>query len=566
MIASAETTLEAAMSLASDIAERYQLPSLRPLIESSRALANRDELSVAVIGRFKAGKSSFLNHFLSRDLLPVGVTPVTAVVTEIGYGDNERATVHYLDGRTEVVTLDRIRYFIAEGENPENVKQVSVLKVELPELAQMHALRFVDMPGLESALKHNTEAALNWLPNVGLALVTVSVDPPLSQQDIVLLKTVYEYTPKVSILLTKVDLLNESEREEVINFVRERLTQTFGAAPPIFPYSVRPGYGQLKTQIDETLFHATLSQFAENRNAVLNRKLETLLRECHDYLTLALKSAETIGAERDALKQQVIGEKEALAEVKSELRLVVNHAAGGTRAAVAKRLDNHRRELEARLSAELLRQFPAWSRSLGFALESFERWLNDSLTKELIEISIRERGELIAPLDKLKNQIFRSLQNFRDRLSDQTYRAFGVPLRTSESEIVIEEPRTPDIYIGRIFDRNWELLSPIAPMSLFKPLVRRHFIGDVPYMIEKNLSRLATQWDESIRAAMMELLKEASRRLDELIHTVERLITTTSDEAPKLRADIERVNSCLNGLCAAEVIAKRGTNALPDSY
>lgn len=551
MISYQVTTSNAALGLASEIAVRYQLPSLRPLIESSRALTSRDELSVAIIGRFKAGKSSFLNHFLGRELLPVGVTPVTAVVSEIGYGETEQATVHYLDGRTEAVTLDRISAFIAESENPENIKQVSVLKVELPELKSSRALRFVDMPGLESALQHNTETALKWLPNVGLALVAISVDPPLSQQDIALLKTVYEYTPKVSILLTKVDLLNKSEREEVINFVRERLTQTFGSSPPIFPYSVRPGYEHLKTQIDETLFHATLSQFEENLNAVLGRKLETLLRECHDYLTLALKSAETIGAEREALKQQVIGEKEALAKVKSELRLVVNNAAGGTRAAVAKRLDSHHRELEERLSSELLKQFPTWTRSLGFALESFEHWLKDSLTKELIDISIRERADLLAPLDKLKYQIFRSLQNFRDRLSDQTYRAFGVPLRTSESEIVIEEPRTPDIYIGKIFDRNWELLSPIAPMSLFKPLVRRHFAGDVPFMIEKNLSRLATQWDESIRAAMMQILKEAIRRLDELINAVERLISTTGDEAPKLRTDIERVNSCLNGLGAS---------------
>ena len=566
MIGYQETASDIALQLASEIAERHRLPSLRPLIESSRALASRDELSVAVIGRFKAGKSSFLNHFLGRELLPVGVTPVTAVVSEIGCGEAERATVHYLDGRTEVVTLDRISAFIAESENPENIKQVSVLKVELPELKSQRSLRFVDMPGLESALAHNTETALEWLPNVGLALVAISVDPPLSQQDIALFKTVYEYTPKVSILLTKVDLINESEREEVIDFVRERLTQTFGSAPPIFPYSVRPGYVHLRTQIDETLLQETLARFAENRNAVLNRKLETLLRECHDYLTLALKSAETIGAERDTLKQQVNGEKEALDQVKSELRLLVNHAAGGTRSAVAQRLDSHRRELETRLSAELVKQFPAWSRSLSSALESFECWLIDSLTKELIAISAKERGELLAPLDKLKQQIFRSLQNFRDRLSDQAYRAFGVPLRTSESDIVIEEPRTPDIYIGKIFDRNWELLSPITPMSLFKPLVQRHFTGDVPYMVEKNLSRLATQWDESIRAAMMQTLKEANRRLDELIDTIERLITTSGDDVPRLRADIDRVNSCLNGFSAVEEMAKRKTNALPNSY
>jgi GTP-binding protein EngB required for normal cell division len=566
MITAHSTASDSAIALASEIAERYQLPSLRPLIESSRALASRDELSVAVIGRFKAGKSSFLNHFLARELLPVGVTPVTAVVSEIGYGETERATVHYLDGRTEVVTLDRIGAFIAESENPENIKQVSVVKIELPELKSRRSLRFVDMPGLESALVHNTETALEWLPNVGLALVAISVDPPLSQQDIALLKTVYEYTPKVSILLTKVDLINESEREEVINFVRDRLTKTFGSASPIFPYSIRPGYEQLKTGIDETLLQETLLRFEENRNAVLSRKLGTLLRECHDYLTLALKSAETIGAERNTLKEQVIGEKGALDEVKSELRLVVNHAAGGTRAAVAQRLDSHRRKLEDRLSSELLKQFPAWTRSLGSALESFEHWLTESLTKELIEISVKEHTELLAPLEKLKQQIFRSLQNFRDRLSDQAYRAFGMPLRTSESEIVIEEPRTPDIYIGKIFDRNWELLSPITPMFLFTPVVRRHFVGDVPYMVEKNLSRLASQWDESIRAAMMQILKEANRRLDELIDTVERLITTSSDDVPRLRTDFDRVNSCLNELSAAEQMARRGTNAVSDSY
>ena len=51
----------------------------------------QDEIGVAVLGRFKAGKSSFLNDFLGRGILPVGV-PVTAVVTEIRYGAREQGT------------------------------------------------------------------------------------------------------------------------------------------------------------------------------------------------------------------------------------------------------------------------------------------------------------------------------------------------------------------------------------------------------------------------------------------------------------------------------------------
>ena len=543
VIAFQETTHEKALALASEIAERYHLASLQPLIESSRKLAQRNELSVAVVGRFKAGKSSFLNHLLKRDLLPIGVIPVTTVVTEISYGPAEKATVHFLNGEIERIPLNKVRSFIAESENPLNSKKVSSVKIELPELADLRALRFVDLPGLESALAHNTEAVLSWLPNVGLALVAISIDPPLSQNDITLLTSVYQYTPHVAILLTKIDLISREELREVVAYVREQLRRAFGAAPEIFPYSVRPGFEGCETNLEDQLIRRTLAEFEQHYAAAFARKVGTLLRDCRDYLNLALRSAQTIESERETLKRQVIGEKEALDEVKSELWLIVEDVAGGTRAAVTKRLEGHQAELEAQLSSELEEAFPVWIGSLNLALQSFERWLRDSLTKRLLTISIEERVALLAPVEKLKKQIFRSLQNFRDRLSDKTERAFGVPLRTTESEIEIEEPHIPDVYIGKVFDRNWEMLSPIAPMWLVKPLVRRHFDDKVPYMIEKNLSRLTTQWDNSIRAATTQILKEAHRRLDELIETVERLITTAQNDLPKIRTDLELIDS-----------------------
>jgi GTP-binding protein EngB required for normal cell division len=533
------------IELVSEIAERYRLVSIEPLLATCRAVAEQDELSVAVVGRFKAGKSSFLNHFLGRDLLPVGVVPVTTVVTEIGYGAHEKAMVHFFDGQVQEITIENLRSFVAESENPENKKQVSTLKIELPQLARMRSLRFVDMPGLESALAHNTEAALHWLPNVGLALVAVSVDPALSQHDLSLLKRLYEYTPKVAILLTKVDLLNDAERAEVAAFVSDRLAQAFGSAPPIFPYSVRPGYEHLKTQIEDRLIRGTLAQFEKNRSAVLGRKLETLLRECHGYLTLALKSAETAGSEREAIKRLVIGEKKALDEVKSELRLVIEAAAAGARAAVAQRLQGHQSELEKDLLTKLRSEFPRWTNSLSFALESFQQWLGETLTEALLAISGQERTQLVTPLEKLKQQVFRTLERFRDRLSDKTLRAFGVALRTTEPEIQIAEPHTPDIRIGRVFDHNWELLSPVVPMWLAGPLVHRHFAGQLSYVIEKNLSRLASQWDESLRTAMTEILREAQQRLDDLVATVERLTSTSGNEATGIRADLERIGLLL---------------------
>ncbi|MCA1816544.1 MAG: dynamin family protein [Acidobacteria bacterium] len=534
------------LELVSELARRYRLAPLEPLLASCREVAAQDDLSVAVLGRFKAGKSSFLNHLLGRDVLPAGVTPVTAVVTEIVYGAHERAVVHFLDGRAEEVLVADIRGFVAEVGNPGNVKRVSRLAVELPALAPFGNLRFVDTPGLESALAHSTEETLAWLPRVGLALVAVSCDTPLSEHDLALLKSLRQYTPNVSVLLTKADLLTDSERAEVLDFMRAQLTRAFGSAPPIFPYSVRASGERFRALIEEELIKGALAEFKEQRRAALERKLETLLRECHDYLALALRAAESLASERAALARQVVGEKGALDDVKAELRLVVREARGGLRDYVSARLKTHRRELEERLLDGLKTEFPRWAKSLNLALESFEAWLRRTLSQELLTVSDEERARLVVPLEKLRTQVSRTLQNFRDRLSERAVRAYGVPLRTTELEIRVEEPRQPDVHIGRVFDRNWELLSPVIPMFVVRGLVERHFAGKVPYQVEKNLSRLTHQWGESVGAAMARAGETAERSLDELVGTVERLTAGGVGDAPRIRADIGRVASALN--------------------
>ncbi len=543
--------LQSALDLAADIATQYEISDLSGLLVSACASAEQDEISVAVLGRFKAGKSSFLNDFIGRSILPVGVVPVTSVVTEIRYGAREEARVHHRDGRDPEIPLDQIGDYISEKENPENTKQVDLITVELPELRRFRSLKFVDTPGLESALSHNTQTSLDWLPNVGLALVAVSVDPPLSQRDIDLLKTLYQYTPKVGVLLTKADLLSELELAEVVEYVRARLARNFSGTPRVFPYSTKPGFERFRQALEAKLVSGTLERFSEQRESILARKTDTLLRECGDYLVLSLKSAEMVQSERQALKQQVIGEKEIVDEVKSSVRLVVQQAAAGTRSSVGNRLETHQNDLERALLEAFESEFPKWTKSLRMMLSSFENWLASALRDELTVVSIRERISFLAALHNVTKQAFRALQQFRDRLSDRTMRAFGVPLRTMESEINVVEPSTPDIRVGRVFDRNWELLSRVLPVWMIKGIVHRHFARTISYVVFQNLSRLGSQWEESINGVLWGVEKEARRRLDELIGTVERLVESSRNlRAQQLRADLERLEKARKSLTA----------------
>ena len=109
--------LQQALELGSELVDRYGLSSLRALIASCRSALAQEDITVAIVGRFKAGKSSFINHFIGRSILPVGVVPVTTVVTEIRFGSTERAEVHFLDGQRKELRVDDIGSYVSEREN-----------------------------------------------------------------------------------------------------------------------------------------------------------------------------------------------------------------------------------------------------------------------------------------------------------------------------------------------------------------------------------------------------------------------------------------------------------------
>jgi len=537
----ATDTARNALQFAGELCQRYQITALDDFQESCRSFAGDEMLNVAILGRFKAGKSSFLNHLFGRQFLPVGAVPVTTVVTEIEYGRDERAEVVFKNGRTEAIQSRRISEFVSETGNAENSKQVACVRVQLPAIERYRGIRFVDTPGLESVLEHNTEASLDWLPNVGLALVAVGVDPPLSQHDIELIRNLSRYTPNISLLLTKVDVLDDGARSQVQEFVQTQLARHCDRPVPIFPYSTRPGFEHLRTEIDQKLLSRALSETGEHHAAILRHKIDSLVRECAEYLTLALKASEAGDSERDGLRQRIVGEKQYLDDTRQALRLVARHEAATCRALFEEFLQKDELAVRRCLLNEFQQEFPSWRRSLRVAIERFDEWLCGAVTREMTGLANRHHAEFIEPIRRVSRQLSQSLQDFRNRLSERTLQALGIPLRTSEMELHVEDPRSPDVRVGKIFDRNWDLLSLFLPMWMICGVVRRHFERKVADVVFMNLSRLAGQWEAIVNASIAALEKEAVHRLDGLIGTIEKLIASAGQETPRIRADLLRL-------------------------
>jgi predicted GTPase len=76
-----ESTLAAALSSLVTLGterDREQLVALLDRLDAAR-------LRVLVVGEAKRGKSTLINALLGRDVLPSGVTPLTAVATTVRY-------------------------------------------------------------------------------------------------------------------------------------------------------------------------------------------------------------------------------------------------------------------------------------------------------------------------------------------------------------------------------------------------------------------------------------------------------------------------------------------------
>jgi hypothetical protein len=69
--------------------------------------------------------------------------------------------------------------------------------VQMPALRDWTDLRLVDTPGLGSTFEHNTLATKEWLPNTATALIVVSADRPLSDEERRLIAEVRNLAPRV---------------------------------------------------------------------------------------------------------------------------------------------------------------------------------------------------------------------------------------------------------------------------------------------------------------------------------------------------------------------------------
>lgn len=176
-----------------------------------QALVQLDELFLLVIvGEFNAGKSSFINALLGERFLAEGVTPTTAQIHILKYGERER--------------------------EPQVEGQGILLRTYPAEFLRNVAL--VDTPGTNAVLREHEQISRDFVPRADLILFVTSADRPFSESERAFLELIRNWGKKVVIVINKADLLEtETERSTVVDFVKNNASRLLGVTPEVFPVS-----------------------------------------------------------------------------------------------------------------------------------------------------------------------------------------------------------------------------------------------------------------------------------------------------------------------------------------
>ena len=530
-----------------DAVERFQMISLRRPLDAAEALLRQNSpIAVAVLGQFKAGKSSFLNSLIGRSLLPVGVVPVTTVITRMQYGPKDCARVRFFDGTISEIGLDSLADYTAEAKNPSNEKNVAYVDIELACLQDYEGLCLVDTPGLGSVFQAHIRESENWLPEIGAALLAISADRPLSEQDLSLIRDLTAHTPRIILLLTKSDLLEPVQQEEVVTFFQDTLQRELNRKFPVLLYSTRRETERFKTRLEmEILLPLAANRDLEFRN-ILKHKALSLTRGCLGYLEIARKMSQQADQDREALRQRILDERVNYTLLQEELTVITREQSRQTRTFIMGNLKPLAAPLRDKLVAQLKRDMATWTGNLWRLTRRYEDWLAETFAEEIGRISRTEHAHFMGTLKKAHVGLDRALVSFRALLNDNIERVLGVRLAEADWRIEVAEPSRPDVGFIRVFDFHFDLLWFLIPMVLFRKLFERHFLALVPRAVEMNLSRLGAQWEGRINAAIEEMRKQAVGYVKDEIATIEALLAGRDGKTEEIGGWIEDLKALLS--------------------
>lgn len=550
-----------------------------PALDSLDRLDERldgNRLQVAVLGQFKRGKSTFINALLGASLLPSAVVPATAIPTFIAWGPALRISVRYQGSRpadeicpaTPSEAQKALRQWVTEEGNPENRRGVARVDLTLPADILRSGLVVIDTPGIGSTLQHNTDTALQVLPECDAALFVLSADPPITQAELAYLVEVRKHAVRVFFVLNKTDHLSRQEQAEALAFLQPVLRQAWNGAPPppIFAVSARQALASAMCRDEAVYSISGLNGIERDVLRVLEReKLTALQASVRNKLTAILEQAQADLALRiralelplDDLSQRSRQLQELLQRAESERQAARDLLEGDRRRSIAE-LESQAAQLRCDGSEHL-------NAVVARAIARDGGRIYPGTVQQLLEAEIPTffEGKMVGLATAFRQSVEAVLASHLRRTD-----ALIASIRLTAATI-LEVPAAPAVESDAFrlatapywVTQRWTNLLIPSPVSLLARVlpgkwrqarIRRQIAAQVDTLVEQNVEKLRWSTLQGLNDTFRRLSGQIEQRLSETLAMTESLINIaaarhhaegkqTTAEAQRLRALAQRM-------------------------
>jgi len=303
-----------------------------------------DRFHLVVVGEFNHGKSTFVNALLGANVLPVGVTPTTAVIHHLEYSAEPRADVVFASEKRTPLPFEQVRMFSVGGARaphhsvgeappvpaPAAADEVKYLEVGYPAELLRDRIVLVDTPGVNDLSLQRADITYSYIPRSDAVLFLLDAGQPLKESERVFLqdKLLGQSRDKIVFVVTKRDIWDESEQKEAIGYIRTELGKLV-KSPVVFTVSAeqalegkREGSG-----MPELLAHLTRFLAEERGRILLDNALgeglqsATLLKKGIDARRRAsAMSSEELERRIGFLEKDLAGQSRTIEERRSGIR------------------------------------------------------------------------------------------------------------------------------------------------------------------------------------------------------------------------------------------------------
>jgi ribosome biogenesis GTPase A len=242
-----------------------------------------DRFHLVVVGEFNHGKSTFVNALLGANVLPVGVTPTTAVIHHLEYSAEPRADVVYGSEKRVPLPFAQVRLFSVGGERaphhsvgePQTAlpagDEVQYLEVGYPAELLRDRIVLVDTPGVNDLSLQRADITYSYIPRSDAVLFLLDAGQPLKESERVFLqeKLLGQSRDKIVFVVTKRDIWDEAEQKEALAYIRTELGKLV-KSPVVYAVSAEQALEGKAEQSGMTELLGHLTRFlAEERGRIL---------------------------------------------------------------------------------------------------------------------------------------------------------------------------------------------------------------------------------------------------------------------------------------------------------